>query len=190
MALTRIVFFSLIFVMALYLQSGLHKSALESGLSLLTWMVAYGVSGPLYPLVPRRFVNLVPAGGCLIVAASFAGLATLHGTGVGFLTLLGIAGFAFGLLSTALVNHLTETVNEELSANLSGLLATMVPLTAAVGVATFGSIYLTQSGGDNSDAANRSFALLCVQFAVAFVLAAVASAMAMRERTSTLGQSH
>ena len=182
MAITRIVFFSLIFVMALYLQTGLHKSAFESGLSLLTWMVAYGVSGPVYPIVPRRFLGLVPAAGCLIVAATFCGLAALHGTGGVFVTLLGIAGFAFGLLSTGLVNHLAETVSVELSANLSGLLATMVPLTAAIGVATFGSIYLTQTAGSKSDAASASFAYLCVLFGAAFVLAAVASAVAMKER--------
>jgi hypothetical protein len=178
MALTRIVFFSLLFVMAIYLQSGLHESALDSGLSLLAWMVAYGISGPLYSLVPQQFINLVPAAGCLVVAATFGGLATLHGTGVEFLTILGVAGFAFGLLSTGLVDRLTATVSEELSANLSGLLATMVPLTAALGVATFGSIYLMQAADGGREAATRSFAYLCALFAIAFVLAAVASAMA------------
>jgi hypothetical protein len=178
MALTRIVFFSLIFVMAIYLQNGLHESALDSGLSLLAWMVAYGISGPLYSLIPQRCITLVPAGGCLVVAATFGGLATLHGTGIAFLTILGVAGFAFGLLSTGLVDHLTATVPEDLSANLSGLLATVVPLAAALGVATFGSMYLMQADGGSRDAATRSFAYLCGLFAVTFVLAAAASALA------------
>jgi MFS family permease len=183
MALTRIVWFSLIFVMALYLQSGLHESAFQSGLALLAWLIAYGVSGLLYPLFPRRWEGLVAAAGCLVVAAAFAGLATAPGAGMEFFALLGVAGFAFGLLSTTLVNRLTATVSQELSANLSGLLGTMVPLTAAVGVATFGSVYLAQAG-DTVDGAVRTFAYLCAMFGVVFVLAAAASAMTMRTANS------
>jgi MFS family permease len=183
MALTRMVYFSLIFVMALYLQDGLHESALESGLSLMTWVVAYGVSGMLYSLVPARFVNIVPAAGCVVIAAAFGGLATLHDAGVAFVTILGFAGLAFGLLSTALVNRLTENAPEELSANLSGVLSTTVPLTATIGVAIFGSIYFMQTAAGGPDAANRSFAYVCVLFGVAFVLAAAASQAAMREAT-------
>ena len=51
MALTRVVYFSLIFVIALYLQNGLHRSALESGLTLLTWIVAFGAENGL--VAPR-----------------------------------------------------------------------------------------------------------------------------------------
>jgi hypothetical protein len=170
-------------VMALYLQAGLHESALESGLSLMTWVVAYGVSGMLYSLVPARFVNIVPAAGCVVIAAAFGGLATLHDAGVAFVTILGFAGLAFGLLSTALVNRLTENAPEELSANLSGVLSTTVPLTATIGVAIFGSIYFMQTAAGGPDAANRSFAYVCVLFGVAFVLAAAASQAAMREAT-------
>jgi MFS family permease len=183
MALTRIVWFSLIFVMALYLQSGLHESAFQSGLALLAWLIAYGISGLLYPLFARRWEGLVAAAGCLVVAAAFAGLAAAPGTGMEFFALLGVAGFAFGMLSTALVNRLTATVSQELSANLSGLLGTMVPLTAAVGVATFGSVYLAQAG-DTADGAVRIFGYLCAMFGAVFVLAAAASAMTMRTANS------
>jgi O-antigen/teichoic acid export membrane protein len=96
-------------------------------------------------------------------------------------TLLGIGGFAFGIVSTALVNHLTETVDETLSANLSGVLATMIPLTAAIGVATFGGIYLMQAGNGDGDAAIRSFAYSCGLFSVTSILAAIAVALAMNK---------
>ncbi len=184
MAITRVVYFSLIFVMAIYLQSGLHESAFESGLSLLTWLIAYGISGLLYPLVPGRLVNLTPAVGCLVVAAAFGGLAVLRDAGLAFVTILGVAGLAFGLLSTGLVNRLTETVPERLSANLSGVLSTTVPLTAAVGVATFGSFYFIQAGGGSSEAATLSFAHTCILMSIASIFAAAASVAAMRRVTS------
>jgi MFS family permease len=181
LALTRVVYFSLIFVIALYLQNGLHRSALESGLTLLTWIVAFGASGIVYPLIPRRFANLASTGSCLVIAASFGGLAALHSPGATFVTLLGIGGFAFGILSTALVNYLTATVDEALSANLSGVLATMIPLTAAIGVATYGSIYLMRAGTGDSNAAIRSFAYSCGLFSATSILAAIAMALAMNK---------
>jgi MFS family permease len=184
MAITRIVYFSLIFVMAIYLQSGLHESAFESGLSLLTWLIAYGISGLLYPLVPGRFINLTPAAGCLVVAAAFGGLAVLREAGLAFVTILGVAGLAFGLLSTGLVNRLTETVPDRLSANLSGVLSTTVPLTAAVGVATFGSFYFTQAGDGGTEAATLSFAHTCILMSIASIVAAATAVAAMRRVSS------
>jgi hypothetical protein len=112
-------------------------------------------------------------------------MAPLHGTGVAFYALIGVAGLAFGMLSTSLVDRLTEIVPRELAANLSGLLATMVPLMAAIGVATFGSAYFACTATGGAVAAIRSFALLCGLFAGTSVAAGVASAYAMRgQRTS------
>jgi MFS family permease len=180
MALTRVVYFSLLFVIAVYLQGGLHQTALQSGLALLSWLVAYGVSGAVYPAVPKRFSRLIAPIGCLVVAICFVALAPLHGTGVTFYALLGLAGLAFGMLSTSLVDRLTEIVPRAFAANLSGLLATMVPLMAAIGVATFGSVYFAYTATGGAVTAIRSFALLCGLFAVTSVAAGVSSAYAMR----------
>jgi hypothetical protein len=109
----------------------------------------------------------------------------LHGTGVVFFALLGLAGLTFGMLSTSLVDRLTGIIPTALAANLSGLLATMVPLMAAIGVATFGSVYFACTATGGVVAAIRSFALLCGLFAATFVAAGTASAYAMRgQRTS------
>jgi hypothetical protein len=107
----------------------------------------------------------------------------LRDAGLAFVTILGVAGLAFGLLSTGLVNRLTETVPEGLSANLSGVLSTTVPLTAAVGVATFGSFYFIQARGGGAEAATLSFAHTCILMSIASIFAAVASVAAMRRVT-------
>jgi hypothetical protein len=120
--------------------------------------------------------SLHPSG----VSSSRYALSPLHGTGVTFYALLGLAGLAFGMLSTSLVDRLTEIVPRAFAANLSGLLATMVPLMAAIGVATFGSVYFAYTATGGAVTAIRSFALLCGLFAVTSVAAGVSSAYAMR----------
>jgi hypothetical protein len=68
------------------------------------------------------------------------------------------------------------------SAKLFGM---MVPLMAAIGVATFGSAYFACTATGGAVAVIRSFALLCGLFAGTSVAAGVALAYAMRgQRTS------
>jgi hypothetical protein len=113
------------------------------------------------------------------LAASFAGLSVIDDTGAAFITLLGVGGFVFGLLSTSIISYLTGVVPATLASDLSGLLSTLVPLSAAVGVATFGGIYLAVAAGGGTHAAIHAFMLVCALFAGSALLAAIASVMAL-----------
>jgi hypothetical protein len=71
-----------------------------------------------------------------------------------------------------------------LSANLSGVISTTVPLTAAVGVATFGRFYFTQAGDGGTEAATLSFAHTCILMSIASIVAAATAVAAMRRVSS------
>jgi hypothetical protein len=64
-------YFSPLFTLALYLQQSLGKSALYSGLALVSWVAAFGIGGPVYPHLPARITPLVAPAGFLILAASY-----------------------------------------------------------------------------------------------------------------------
>jgi MFS family permease len=180
----RMTYFSLLFVLALYVQTGLGKSALTSGLSLLSWVAAYGIAGPVYPRLPARVAALCGPSGAAIMAAAFAGtaLATAFHTGTGplLIAFLGCGGFGFGMMQTALTSHLTATVAKERAPDLSGVLSTMTPLSAVLGIATFGSAYLALAAPGGADAATHAFTIVNAAFAVSAALAAAFAIRALR----------
>jgi len=171
--LVRLTYFSLLFVIALYLQDGLHESALVSGASLAVWALGYGSAGPLFPrLSPHAKARAAPAG-ALVMCAAYAAMAitTLAGLhdAVALALLLAAGGFGFGCISTATMQRLSAGVSADRAPDLSGVLSMMVPLAAVIGVATFGTLYLdvTQNAGPVA-----GFAATCGAFAVAAALAA------------------
>lgn len=180
----RASYFSLLFVLAVYVQTGLGESALTSGLTLLSWVAAYGFAGPVYPRLPHRFASLCAPLGAGTMAAAFtaSAIVTLLHTGTGSLLIvfLGCGGFGFGLLQTALTSKLTASVAKERAPDLSGVLATMTPISAIIGIATFGSAYLALASPGGAEAATRAFAIVNAAFAVSTALAAVMAVQALR----------
>jgi len=191
----RFSYFSLLFVLAIYVQTGLGETALTSGLSLLAWVAAYGLGGPIYPrLSPRLAAWCAPAGGALVVLA-YAGtaIATANhvGTGPLLVTLLGVGGLGFGLFQTATTAQLTGIVPKERAPDLSGVLATMTPIAAVIGIATFGSGYLILAAPGGAAAAMHAFAIINAAFAATAVIStALVTGLTLRgERIRARGQS-
>ena len=175
----RITYFGLLFVLALYVQIGLGQSALVSGLSLIGWVLAYGFAGPIYPRLSRRMALLCGPLGGVVMAAAFASsalLAALHiGVGPLFVFVLACGGFGWGMFSTAMTAQLSSIVAPEHAPDLSGVLATMQPLSAVIGIALFGSLYLELNSSAGAINAMHAFAIVNATFAIAAVAAAVLS---------------
>jgi MFS family permease len=175
----RITYFGMLFSLALYVQVGLGQSALVSGLSLIGWVLAYGLAGPVYPRLSRRLILLCGPLGGFVMAAAFAGTALISALHIGigplFVIVLACGGFGWGLFSTAMTAQLSSIIAPEHAPDLSGVLATMQPLSAVIGVALFGSEYLTLSAAGGAANAMQSFAILNATFVLAALAAAVLS---------------
>jgi MFS family permease len=175
----RITYFALLFVLALYVQIGLGESALVSGLSLMGWAIAFGLAGPVYPRLPRRILPVSGLLGGLVMALAFAGtaiIAALHiGIGPLFIMLLACGGFGWGTFSTAMTAQLSAIVAPEHVPDLSGVLATAPPLAAVVGIAIFGSLYLTLTAAGGAVNAMHAFAIVNGAFAATALTATVLS---------------
>jgi len=175
----RISYFGLLFVLALYVQIGLGESALVSGLSLIGWVLAYGLAGPVYPRLSHRMTLLCGPLGGLLMASAYAAtaiVAALHiGIGPLFIALLACGGFGWGMFSTAMTAQLSAIVAPEHAPDLSGVLATMQPLSAVIGIAIFGSLYLTLTATAGATNAMNAFAIVNGAFAAAALAAAALS---------------
>lgn len=179
----RVTYFSLLFVLALYVQFGLRESALVSGLSLLFWVTMYGVAGQVYPRVPKGFAPWLAPLGVGLVTIGFAMTAYVSsqhaGTGPLLIFFLGFGGFGFGLMQTALTAVMTAGVPKALAPDLSGVLATTAPLSALLGVATFGSAYLVLAAPGTVESAIRAFTIVTASYAACTTVAIVASYLAV-----------
>jgi MFS family permease len=177
-ACTLLTYFSLLFVIALYLQAGLGQSALVSGLVVVAWVGAYGLAGIAYTRLPPHLQPRCGPAGCAIMCVVYAAASAWTAAGnrldAVLVILLALGGFGWGICSTAIVSQLAAAAGTQAPA-MSGLLATLVPLGAAVGIATFGGLYLTLA--TNAAAAPHAFASVLAAFAVS---AGVATLAAMR----------
>jgi MFS family permease len=175
----RITYFSLLFVLAQYLQSGRHESAFVSGLALAIWATGYGVAAPIYARASVPAARWFAPAGCAAMAAAFAALALAASARIDtpavVMVALACGGFGFGCVSTSSMSLLTRSVAREHASDLSGVLSTMVPLTTVLGVALFGTLYFALAANPSS-----AFAIVCVAFAVTATAGAISSGLALR----------
>ncbi len=180
-AANRAGYFALLFVVALYLQQGLGRSATYSGLVPVSWVAAFALVGPvLGRLGPRARRLAAPAGG-LLMAVAFAGVAAgvsagMHGT-VWLVLLLGIGGLGYGCAFSGTLAHLTDSVEPRFAPDVSGLFNTTLQVGGTLGVAVFGAVYLNFVEDRLPDSA---FALTTAMLAAVSVAAAAVMKLAER----------
>ncbi len=173
-AATVSTYFATLFVLALYLQRGVGRSPLFSGFALVSWVAAFSVAGPLLRRLPDRLSRpaRAAAGGALILAAAYAGIATalaLHQlTDPTLVALLGLGGFGLGTTFTALMAHMTANVPTANATDLSGLIPTNTQLAGVFGVTVFGAGYLAVA----TSSPRQAFIAITTAFAVTAALGA------------------
>lgn len=167
-------YFSMLFVIALFIQQTLRRDALFSGLSLVTWVAAFGVAAPALRRAPVVLKQRAATLGALLMSGAYAMLA-LSAFADGFnasalAIVLGIGGFGFGVTTTALLDHLTSAVPASQAADMSGIYQAASQLAGVGGVAAFGTLYLALQplGGVVAfSVVAAAFALVCAFAALA-----------------------
>ena len=138
-----------LFSFAIHLQSGLGDSALRAGLTFAPCAVAFGLCGYFWRGLPPRAHPFLTPLGCLAGAAGYAAVAINQRAGGsgGALLQVGLVavGASLALAFSPLVTHALVRVQARQAADASGLLTTAIQLGQAVGVAAFGSVFLTLS---------------------------------------------
>jgi MFS family permease len=146
-AVMMITYGGFLFSFALHLQAGLGDSALRAGLTFAPCALVFGVCGFFWRRLPAASHHLLAPLGCLTAVGGYAAVAlVLHSGGQGEPALqvaLIVTGAALALGFSPLVTYSLVRVPPHHAADASGLLTTTIQLGQAVGVATFGSLFLT-----------------------------------------------
>jgi MFS family permease len=176
-------YYALLFTLAQYLQEGLGRSALVSGLTVVPWVAAFGLAGQLVQRLPARLAPAVPAAGCLALTAAYAAVSATLFAGAHpealLLALLAAGGLGLGINFSAILAHLTTAVPPGYAPDISGVTSTTAVIGGAIGVACFGTLYLSLAHAGEADA-TRAFAVTTASFAAAAGVAAVAARRATR----------
>jgi MFS family permease len=182
-------YFSLLFTLALYLQEGLGKSALYSGLALVSWVVAFGIGGPVVPRIPARYAPLVAPFGYLVLAMSYFAISLSlfsgHSGAIFLFVLLGFGGLGLGIGITANIRQMTAVIPSRYAPDMSGLITTAAQTAGVIGIATFGTAYFSLVPQRGDDIASHAFAVLTAGFAVTALLATIAAYRSSHPSTAT-----
>jgi predicted MFS family arabinose efflux permease len=185
-ALAVATYFALLFTLAAYLQRGLGRSAFVSGLTLLPWVVAFALPGRLQGQLPGRWRPLLPLAGCLSLATAYGAIAVSMFTGERpaalLLGLLALGGLGLGTNFSSMLVHVTAAVAPRHAADISGTFTTSVQVAGTLGVAAFGSLYLSLLTHPGAAQASHAFGVVTVVFAF---VALTASPMAYRATHAT-----
>ncbi|HXS44796.1 MAG TPA: MFS transporter [Solirubrobacteraceae bacterium] len=174
-------YYALLFTLAQYLQQGLGHSALVSGLTLVPWVAAFGAAGQLVRRLPAHRLALAPAAGCTLLTAAYAAISVTLFAGhhdEKVLTLLlgldGLGGLGLGINFSAIIAHLSAAVPAGYAPDISGVSSTTAAIGGALGVAAFGTLYLSLAHL-GAEQATHAFAVATAAFAAATLVAIVAA---------------
>jgi MFS family permease len=182
-AVLMITYGGFLFSFALHLQAGLGEDALRAGLTFAPCALVFGACGFFWRRLPERVHHLLAPAGCLVAVGGYLAIAAaLHSGGRGgaaqqtaLQAALVVTGAALALGFSPLVTHSLVRVPLQHAADASGLLTTTIQLGQAIGVATFGSLFLTLDAGRGGPVASgHAVAVTLGWLAAAMVLAVVA----------------
>jgi MFS family permease len=154
----------LLFVFTLHLQAGLGQSALRAGLSYIPLAGMFGLVGYFWRRLPARVHPALVPTGLALVAVAYLGLAVaVRGGGAGGPLLwlaLALAGVGLGLTISPVLTQSLVGVPLSQAADASGLVATAAQLSQVIGVAAFGTVYLSlaQHAGPHAAASGKALA--------------------------------
>jgi len=170
-------YYALLFTLAQYLQQGLGDSPFVSGLTLVPWVAAVGLAGQLVRRLPARIVPRAPSAGCLLLAASYMTLSvalfTGHHSEALLVVLLGVGGLGLGIQFSALIAHLANAVPAAYAPDISGVSASTLQIGGVIGVAVFGTLYLSLTAHAGVAHTTHAFAVTTAALAAVALLATV-----------------
>jgi MFS family permease len=174
-------FTPLFFVFTLYLQTGLHYTALQAGLAITPFAVGSAAAAALGGRIVHRFGRSLVAIGLFLVGVGFVGsLVAVHlvpedGTGWATLAPLLIGGLGAGLVISPNQTLTLSQVPVQRAGTAGGLLQVGQRIGAAVGIAAVGSVFFARVASSRGDFASAFQHGILV--ATAFIVAALLLAL-------------
>ena len=174
-----------LFTFTQHLQGGLRDTALHAGLTFVPLAAGFALSSLNWRRLPARWHQLVIPAGCVIAAIGYLliGITVANG-GTGGLVLplaLFTGGFGQGMAASPILTVALSKVAPE----ASGVLTTIIQLGLVIGVATFGSVFLTEAVLPGAHPTASAIALTLWLIVADLVACAVASLVMVRAQPAT-----
>jgi EmrB/QacA subfamily drug resistance transporter len=175
-------FTPLFFVFTLYLQTGLHYSALAAGVAITPFAVGSAAGAGLGGRIVHRLGRGLIATGLAMVLVGFVGTLVAvhevpqHGTGWATLAPLLVGGLGSGLVIAPNQALTLSEVPVRRAGTAGGLLQVGQRIGAAVGIAAVGSVFFARvaaTRGDFASAFQHGLVVAAIFVALALVLAVV-----------------
>lgn len=146
-----------LFALSLHLQSGLGDSPLRAGLTWAPGAALFGFCGYHWRRLPARVHHTLVTAGFTVGAIGYLATAVLFAhqehSSVAIAATLLLFGAGIGTAFGPLMTHTLVNVPPTSAADASGLVTTTFQLGQVVGVAVFGSLFLTLAGQQASSGA-------------------------------------
>ena len=178
-----------LFTFTQHLQGGLRDTALQAGLTFVPLAAGFALSSLNWRRLPARWHQLVIPAGCVIAAIGYllVGITVANG-GTGGLVLplaLFTGGFGQGMAASPILTVALSKVAPEDAPEASGVLTTIIQLGLVIGVATFGSVFLTEAVLPGAHPTASAIALTLWLIVADLVACAVASLVMVRAQPAT-----
>jgi MFS family permease len=166
-----------LFSLALHLQGALGYSPLRAGLFFIPGAGGFALSSLNWRRTPAGWHRpLIPVG-MLVAGLGYLGLALFESGGVGLEVAMGVAGLGLGAAFSPLLAVALTHVAVEDAADASGLLVMTNQLGQVVGIATFGTMFLSLA-----PPTGHALTVTSVALAAAAALAACCAVPLLRPR--------
>ena len=177
-----------LFTFTQHLQGGLRDTALQAGLTFVPLAAGFALSSLNWRRLPARWHQLVIPAGCVIAAIGYLliGITVANG-GTGGLVPLALftGGFGQGMAASPILTVALSKVAPEDAPEASGVLTTIIQLGLVIGVATFGSVFLTEAVLPGAHPTASAIALTLWLIVADLVACAVASLVMVRAQPAT-----
>ena len=186
MTLLMVTYGGFLFTFAIHLQGGLGDSALRAGLTFAPCAAAFGLCGYFWRRLPASWHPFLTVCGAAAGAVGYLSVALLRGGGSGGVALqVALVALCAGMAVafSPLVTQALVRVPAREAADASGVLTTAIQLSQAVGVAVFGSVFLTLDARPGGAAVVSGHAVFVTLAWVAATLACGALAAVPLART-------
>ena len=179
-----------LFTFTQHLQGGLGDTALQAGLTFVPLALGFALSSLNWRRLPARWHQLVIPAGCVIAAIGYlvTGLSVVGGGAGGLLLPLAlfIGGFGQGMAASPILTVALSKVAPQDAADASGVLTTVIQLGLVIGVATFGSVFLTRAAVAGVHPTADAVALTLWLIVAALIGCAIASLAMIRAQPATV----
>ena len=177
-----------LFTFTQHLQGGLRESAQQAGLTFVPLAVGFALSSLNWRRLPASWHEWIIPAGCVLAAVGYllVGLDVADGSAGGLLLpiALFIGGFGQGMAASPIVTVALSKVAPQDASDASGVLTTVIQLGLVIGVATFGSVFLTEAALPGVHPTASAIALTLWLIVVALVACAIASIAMVRAQPS------